>query len=130
MCRARARAELPEHVFVSKQFQLVDNWSDADAIVQLAPTVYKCCELFADGEGPNTNMIKDTKDADFARPAMDLHGVVRAAEDQAKQGSLCEKRGLLQQSVSQRRKDSAAKARQARAKSSVERKKLRRVTLS
>lgn len=109
---------------------MVDNWSDSHATVRLATTVYKCCELFGADLGPNIHYIKGTKDRGIETLAKELHAVVAEQAAQASQGELSEKKGLLQQGASQRRQDSAAKARNARAKASVERKKLRRVALS
>lgn len=127
VCGAKA---LPEHVFISSKFELVDNWSDADASVQLALVRYSCRELFESTEAPNTYLYSSNKPAAFFESARCIAAMYEAEKANSKKGELQGKLSLLQESKTTKRKEQAAKARVARTVATQEKKRARRITLT
>lgn len=121
---------LPEHVLITKRFALVDNWSDADASVQLAPVKYSCKELFEATEAPNSYLFTTTKPVLFFESARCIAAMYQREKHESKKGELQGKLSLLRECAGQKRKEHAAKARAARTVATQEKKKSRRIMLT
>lgn len=121
---------LPEHVFISKSFSLYDNCSDADARVELPPCTFKCCDFFGADEPPNTTIVRQCKPRCIYQVATDIYAQYQEQIRQDSVGEMSDKSKLLLQSSSERRKRSAATARDARTRATIERKQRRKVVLA
>ncbi len=120
---------LPEHVFISSKFALVDNWSAEHAAVELAPTKYNCKDLCPVDKRPTTLLFSSTKPLVLMDTAKLLAEGYRQEVEKGAVGELADKCSVIEAAQKQKRKHVAEKARTARTVASVEKKKARRVSL-
>lgn len=128
--RSGSTATLPAHVVVTREFELLDNWSDFDATVQLAPTKYVCHELFPAEGLPNIAMYKTTRPPALYAKAIDISAAYHAQLAENRVGELADKCTIVAGAKAARRQDTAARARVARSKASAVKRQARRIVLT
>lgn len=127
--RSGANVLMPQHVLVTREFSLLDNWSDFDAVVSLSPAKYTLHALFPADSLPNSAFFKTTAPPALYNKAQDI---ANAFYEQVQRNAIGELQGnhaVVEGAKAQRRKDTAAKARVARSKASAERRKMRKIEL-
>lgn len=127
--RSGAAADLPSHVVINRQFELVDNWSDFQAYVILTPSKYTLHSLLPDDVLPNSVQFKTSRPAELNHKAADIARSYWEEVAQSRVGDLSDKPSVVASARAARRQDTLAKARVARTQASAQRRKARRVEL-
>lgn len=128
--RSGYATKLPEHVVITRQFELVSNWSDKDAIVELKPVSFSCYALL-----PEDCELRKRIDATSAKPKAFYSLCERMAgkyEDEraaAKVGQVQTKDEIIKIAKQTRLKLGAEKARAARTAKAKANSKKRRASL-
>lgn len=128
-----ASVPLAEHIFISRKFSLVENWSDLAATVRFddgpQPVKYVCIEFFPPDSKLQQEVVRKNKDRVVEALAKGISDDFAAEVQRAKSGELNIDEGLLQTPNQERKRTACEKARLARAQSE-EKKKQRRVQLT
>jgi hypothetical protein len=123
-------AKIPSHVTITKDFILMNNFSDSAACLELAPATYTCKDFFTAEMGPNKHELSNLQ----ALELKSLAEVIKVRQEISKkkltQDTIDEDPTFLDESTKKRHQCSATKARAARMAHADKKKKLRQVDLN
>lgn len=124
------KAKLASHIYITRDFELVTNWSDRDATVELTPVKYVCYQLLP-ADCPIRLRVEQsaTKPKDFYDSCQTLAAAYQEEVSRAKVGKVQSKDAVMAKAKAARLKAGAEKARVARVAKAKANNKKRRVCL-
>jgi hypothetical protein len=123
-------AKIPGHVTITKDFTLMNNFSDCSAYLELAPAVYTCKDFFAAEQGPNKHELSHLQAPELKSLAEVVKGGLQETSKKLTQDTIEEDPQFLHQASKKRQMSATAKAREARLAQANKKKKLRQVDLN
>lgn len=123
-------ATIPNHVHITKDFSLVDNWSDSCAAVKLHPSVYLCKDLFDAKAGPHKHELSGMQAPELNQLAEVVHAELAEARTKVVADTLDENPEFLKEASKKRHSSATAKAREARKVATQKKLKARTVDLN
>lgn len=123
-------AKIPSHVTITKDFILMNNFSDSTACLELAPATYTCKDFFLPEQGPNKHELSHMQAPELKSLAEVVKGGLQETSKKLTADTIDEDPKFLQEASKKRQLSAVAKAREARAAHANKKKKMRQVDLN
>jgi hypothetical protein len=107
-------AKIPSHVTITKDFILMNNFSDSTACLELAPATYTCKDFFTAEMGPNKHELSNVQAPELKSLAEVIKGRQEISKKKLTQDTIDEDPTFLHESTKKRHQSAAgSEAREA-----------------